>query len=672
MEKAESIPDRTSQFASDSLEQLYRLAGRNFGSSMEATSAVLSTISDVLGMRTSWVSHADFESCELEIVAAYNEPGGCDVQPNSSAPLPETFCTLAMRAASAVPLVIEDVRNDPDFARSVAASSFPNIGSYIGVPIVLSDGEIYGTLCASDPAPHRISANQAKLLSVLSRMMATQIERDNEIDSRKSIEQRFHAFMDHSPLVAYMKDPEGRYVYTNGPFERAFGVKRNWLIGRTDCDWLDPNTAEKVRENDEQILALQRSQQFVEAVPQEDGTNRYYYSYKFPIVDANGQSFVGGASADITERREREIERSYLAAIVKDSSDAIYGRDLDGIVTSWNPSAERLFGYRASEMMGKSLDVLVPPSYPNDQPMLRDRLRRGEHILQYETQRQTKSGRVLDVQLSLSPIRDSDGVIVGASTIARDITERNLLLAERDRLFAELQEEVARAAAVQASLLPRTVPQFSGYEFAATCLPAREVGGDFFDWVGTGDTVRLTLGDVSGKGMPAALLMATARSALRAALRLPVEMAVDAVNQALHPDLEQSDAFVTMVHAELDQDGGVTLIDAGHGMSLIVRADGTITTLSRGHIPLGILPEISYPTCHAQLDPGDTLIMYSDGLADARPDLRLEEPANLGALCEPASDAIQTLERLVSEANVHRLLPDDLTIILVHRQGPRP
>ena len=356
---------------------------------------------------------------------------------------------------------------------------------------------------------------------------------------------------------------------------------------------------------------------------------------------------------------------------MRDSSDAIYARTLDGTVTSWNPSAERLFGYRADEVVGKSLDLLVPPSHPNDQPMLHERIRQGEHILQYETRRQAKSGRVLDVQLSLSPIRDSSGVIVGASTIARDITERNLLMAERDRLFADLREELSRAAQVQASLLPRTVPQLPGFQFAATCLPAREVGGDFFDWVGTGNTVRLTLGDVSGKGMPAALLMATARAALRAALRLPVDIAVDAVNQALHADLEQSDAFVTMIHAELTQQGDITIVDAGHGLMLILRADGTMVTLPPGDIPLGIMPETTYSAHREHLGPGDTLILYSDGLPDARPDLRLEVPANVGAICTPTTEAVSTLNRLVDEVNIQRLLPDDMTMIVVHRQVQR-
>ena len=672
METGPSTPSYANQMTSDSLESLSHLAGQNFGSTDEVTTAILTTISDVLGMRTSWVSHANEAAGRLDIIGAHNKPGGCDVQPNTSAPLPNTFCTLAMSAADKAPLVIEDVRNNPGFAQTVAARTFPNIGAYIGVPICLSDGTTYGTLCASDPEPHPISDDQTKLLSVLSRMLATHFERDREIDARRSAEDRFTAFMDHSPLAAYMKDDEGRYVYINTPFERAFNLERSWLIGKTDQDWLDEATAAAVRENDQQVLATRHSHQFVETVHQPDGTDRFYFSYKFPVVDSSGQTFVGGASADITERRARELERAYLAAIVNNSSDAIYGRDLEGCVTSWNPSAERLFGYTAEEMVGKSLDHLIPPGFPNDQAMLTERLRAGEHTQNYETRRQTKTGRVLDVALSLSPIRDASGVIVGGSTVARDVTAHNLLLAERNRLMAELQEEMSRAANVQTHLLPRTVPQLPGYEFAATCIPARDVGGDFFDWGGTADSVRITLGDVSGKGMPAALLMATARAALRAATQLSVGEAVNAVNQALLEDLEQFDAFVTMFHVELSANGDLTYVDAGHGLALIVRADGTISPLLSGQVPIGILPDITYVTHHDHLAPDDTLVMYSDGLVDARPGLLLENTANFCSLCQPGTNALDTLERIVEAVDVHRALPDDLSVVLVHRQERLP
>src|SRR5882757_9461541 len=113
-----------------------------------------------------------------------------------------------------------------------------------------------------------------------------------------------------------------------------------------------------------------------------------------------------------------------LAAIVESSDDAILAKDLNGTITSWNSGAERLFGYTADETIGKSVTMLIPPDRPNEEPAILARIRAGERIDHYETVRQRKDGSRIEISLSVSPIRGWDGRIVGASKIARDITER--------------------------------------------------------------------------------------------------------------------------------------------------------------------------------------------------------------------------------------------------------
>jgi PAS domain S-box-containing protein len=112
-----------------------------------------------------------------------------------------------------------------------------------------------------------------------------------------------------------------------------------------------------------------------------------------------------------------------LAAIVGSSSDAIIGKTLEGIITSWNAGAERMYGYGAAEVLGRSVALLVPPEGPQDQPGILARIRDGERIPPYETVRQRRDGTRLVVSLSVSPIRDGEGAIVGASAIARDVTD---------------------------------------------------------------------------------------------------------------------------------------------------------------------------------------------------------------------------------------------------------
>ncbi len=115
---------------------------------------------------------------------------------------------------------------------------------------------------------------------------------------------------------------------------------------------------------------------------------------------------------------------SFLASIVESSSDAIVSKTLDGIVTSWNLAAERMFGYSADEMIGQPINKLLVPGQPDDMLRILQKLAQGQRIEHYETVRQTKDGRIVNVSLSVSPIRDASGKIIGAAKIARDITER--------------------------------------------------------------------------------------------------------------------------------------------------------------------------------------------------------------------------------------------------------
>lgn len=127
---------------------------------------------------------------------------------------------------------------------------------------------------------------------------------------------------------------------------------------------------------------------------------------------------------DITDRKDFEDVTAHLAAIVASSDDAIISKTLDGIIVTWNAGAERVFGYRAAEVIGKPVTLLIPPDRQNEEPVILERLRRGERIDHYETVRVTKDGRYIDISLTVSPVCSSDGRIIGASKVARDITQR--------------------------------------------------------------------------------------------------------------------------------------------------------------------------------------------------------------------------------------------------------
>jgi two-component system sensor histidine kinase VicK len=156
-----------------------------------------------------------------------------------------------------------------------------------------------------------------------------------------------------------------------------------------------------------------------------DGSRRNVMPHPQPIIDPSG-NITGAVNMliDITDRKIAEENSARLAAIVQSSSDAIISKTLDGIITSWNPAAERLFGYKNEEMIGQHILKLIPPDRINEEPMILERLKKGELVDHFETKRLTKDGRLLDISLTISPVRDRKGKIIGASKIARDITEQ--------------------------------------------------------------------------------------------------------------------------------------------------------------------------------------------------------------------------------------------------------
>jgi PAS domain S-box-containing protein len=146
---------------------------------------------------------------------------------------------------------------------------------------------------------------------------------------------------------------------------------------------------------------------------------------------------------DITERKRAEETAWRLAFIVESSDDAIISKTLDGTITSWNGGAERLYGYSAKEIIGQPISILLPPEILDDLPDILTRISRGEVVRHFETKRRTKDGRIVDVSLTISPIKTREGKIIGASSTARDITERKLLEKERQKVFVELQKALS-------------------------------------------------------------------------------------------------------------------------------------------------------------------------------------------------------------------------------------
>ncbi|WP_314192414.1 GAF domain-containing SpoIIE family protein phosphatase [uncultured Arthrobacter sp.] len=231
----------------------------------------------------------------------------------------------------------------------------------------------------------------------------------------------------------------------------------------------------------------------------------------------------------------------------------------------------------------------------------------------------------------------------------------------------ELQDSADqdRAYEVQQALLP--VPSgTAGYELAGICLPYRSVGGDFYSWRETPDRVDLTLVDVMGKGTAAALMAAIIRTAVRAARQGDPAHILDSVAETLREDLDVTGILATAIQATIHTGTGeISFADAGHGLSLIVGADGSCTRLPSGGFPVGVGEPGSWPTGHARLEPGDTLICSPDGLLDLFGGT-LEALDHVAGIVQQAKNPASVMQRL--RELTHGLHPDDdLTAIAVRR-----
>jgi PAS domain S-box-containing protein len=278
------------------------------------------------------------------------------------------------------------------------------------------------------------------------------------------------------------KDLDGTIRSWNQSAERMFGYTAAEAIGRS-IRMIIP--ADRQSEEDEVLERISRGEavsHFETIRQRKDGSFVPISLTVSPIFDEHGT--VIGASKiarDLTDRLKADATARRLAAVVDSSDDAIVTKTLDSIITSWNQAAERMFGYTADEIIGQSVRVIIPPELQEEEDMVLTRIRAGLSVDHYETRRRRKDGTDILISLTVSPIRNDTGVVVGASKIARDITERaRLRAAEQHR--ALISQQLGKAGAAVASSLDRgTIVQ--RVTDIATSLTGAEFGAFFYNVV---------------------------------------------------------------------------------------------------------------------------------------------------------------------------------------------
>src|SRR6266513_1363112 len=259
--------------------------------------------------------------------------------------------------------------------------------------------------------------------------MPSEQDQRNKVGSpATTLEALSRTFLDSALDCIITMDATGCVREFNPASERVFGFTRAEAVGKELADLIIPP---RLRERHRQGLAhyLKTGQgpllgRLIEiAALRRDGTE-ILVALAINATEIDGSPIFTAYLRNITQQKRAEEVNRRLAAIIESSGDAIISIDLDERITSWNKEAERLFGYGAGEIIGKPITVLIPPDRHNQELEIMERLRRGERIVRYETAHRRKDGTSLEISLAVSPIKDENGHVIGASKIARDITER--------------------------------------------------------------------------------------------------------------------------------------------------------------------------------------------------------------------------------------------------------
>jgi len=361
-----------------------------------------------------------------------------------------------------VPIWVPDVSRDPTFPRAQAAARV-NLRGCFAFPILLGSRPL-GVLEFLSRDVRQEDPELQEMLAALGVQLGQLLERQRlreESQARAEEQRRSQGALEraHQTLTLTQRaagigmwewNLETGMMTFSDDVAAIFGVPKE-ALGRRIEEWVG-----KIVRSDRANVQLAIRQAIREHAELSLEFRTVWPDRSVHWVAARGQAFYNdeqrpvrmlGVVLDVSDRKRIEQMRLRLASIVESSADAIISKDMDGIITSWNTGAERIYGYKAEEVVGRHIAMLAPPDLPQEVPRIMERLRRGERIDHYETRRVTKDGRTIDVSLAISPIVEADGRITGASTIARDITER-----KRAEQALRHSEKLAAAGRLAASI----------------------------------------------------------------------------------------------------------------------------------------------------------------------------------------------------------------------------
>ncbi len=327
--------------------------------------------------------------------------------------------------ASGEPLWIPNVQAAPWFLRAGAAKREGIHGAFaFPVPAGSAPALVFEFFSRDERG---FDPDLRETAALFSRQIGRLIGRENAEAAPSLNGGVYRTIVEAANEGVWLIDTSGRTCYANRKLAAMLGYTTAELENLTPFDLCFAEDVELARERVGQNLAG-NTEQFDFRFRRKDGTELLTLACTSPVRNTDGQiTGALGLFSDVTDRKRAEEAAYHLAAIVESSDDAIISKTLDGTIKSWNSGAERLYGYTAEEAIGKSMRMLLPPDRPDEESDILDRLQRGETVEHFETVRKRKDGRLIDVATTISPVRDKQGRVTGASSVTRDISERNQL-----------------------------------------------------------------------------------------------------------------------------------------------------------------------------------------------------------------------------------------------------
>jgi PAS domain S-box-containing protein len=459
------------------------------------------------------------------------------------------------------------------------------------------------TVIAGGDLSHQVQVTSRDEIGVLANAFNQMVVNLRDLIGQvRESEDRYRRLVELS-FDAIIIQNEGKLVYVNPPSVKLLGASSTAeLLGKPMLEFTHPDSLEMVQRRAQQLSQGQGAPLVEEKLIRLDGTSIEVELAAVPIT-YQGQPAVQTVIRDITERKRAQAVLAQLAAIVESSNDAIIGKTLDGVIVNWNRSAEHLYGYSAEEVKGRSVAILVPPDRSGELADILERLKHGERIERFETVRVRKDGQPIDVSVTISPIKDANGKIIGASTIAQDITERKARAAaletERARIARDLHDSLGQSLA----FLHRKLDEFTSTNILPEIEPIhtqltrmRDVANEAYELV----RGMLAAARPSNSTGLATALLAQAQSARNRA-RFKVNLANEGQPRRLSPIVQHQalyifqEALSNVVRHANAQHVDLKLVWTEDILTIILADDGCgfdpNTSLADGHYGLTIMQE---------------------------------------------------------------------------------